>query len=128
MNILFVLLGGAAGTLARYGLGMLVQRSSGAAFPWGTLTVNLIGAFVIGILYESFTRVQIEPQVRLLLFTGLLGGFTTFSAFGVEAFNLFRIGATRDGIAYILLTNAGGLALVSLGILVSRTLVRALLR
>lgn len=128
MNILLVLVGGAAGTLARYGLGMLVQRSTGGAFPWGTLTVNLIGAFVIGLLYETFTRVQIEPQVRLLLFTGLLGGFTTFSAFGIESVSLFRSGATRDGIAYILLTNAGGLALVCLGILVSRTAVRALLR
>jgi CrcB protein len=71
-----------------------VQQSSGSvSFPWGTLAVNVIGCFLIGILaYLADTRGILHPQARLFLIVGVLGGFTTFSAFGNETMNLIRDG------------------------------------
>jgi len=87
-------LGGAAGSMLRYWLGGIAQsRFGSAAFPAGTLAVNLIGCLGIGIVsYLTDSRGAGSPETRAILMVGLLGGFTTFSAFGNETLNLFRDG------------------------------------
>lgn len=88
MQMLLVALGGAAGSLARYGVGVAVARVFGLAFPWGTLAVNVAGGLAMGVLAA---RVGPEnEQVRLLLGVGVLGGFTTFSTFSLETVRLLQ--------------------------------------
>ncbi|MGQ0792955.1 MAG: fluoride efflux transporter CrcB [Deltaproteobacteria bacterium] len=95
MSYVFIMLGGAAGTLARYFVSGFVGKSLEGAFPWGTLAVNLAGCLLIGILWELFESKAIAPGARVFIFTGFLGGFTTFSTFGLEAASLMR-GATPN--------------------------------
>lgn len=85
--------GGALGALMRYGLGRWVQTATGMAFPAGTLAVNLIGSLLMGLLYAwLLERAAWGPEIRMFLLTGLLGGFTTFSAFSVETLMLLEEG------------------------------------
>ena len=114
---LFVGLGGFIGSVSRYLLGGYVQQlSKSVDFPYGTLAVNLVGCFVIGLLSQlAEARGVFTSETRALVFIGILGGFTTFSSFGNETLNLFR-----DGQTWIALGNIGanvvlGLALVWLG-------------
>ena len=87
----WICLGGAVGTGARYLLSGWLLRVAGAAFPWGTLTVNILGSFVLGLLMEvSRTTGLPSPTLRLALTTGLLGGFTTYSSFNYETLRLFQ--------------------------------------
>ena len=117
MSILFVALGGALGSVSRYLLGTWIQSvSKSIDFPFGTLTVNLIGCFVIGFLAQlAEARGVFTSESRALVFVGVLGGFTTFSSFGNDTINL-----ARDGEMFNALANVGanvilGLALVWLG-------------
>ena len=89
MNVLLVGIGGAFGAVARYLLSGMVQERAGGPFPWGTLVVNLAGCLVMGIL-AGLADVQdfMTPAARALLVAGVLGGFTTFSAFGNETMTL----------------------------------------
>ncbi len=87
-QILFVALGGALGSLARYGVGLAAARWFGLAFPWGTLAVNVIGGFAMGVL--AARTGPNDEALRLLLGVGLLGGFTTFSAFSLETVRLLE--------------------------------------
>jgi len=87
-QLLLVALGGAVGSAARYGVGMAAARLLGLAFPWGTLLVNIVGGFAMGLLAA---RVGPESEnLRLALGTGVLGGFTTFSAFSLETVRLMH--------------------------------------
>lgn len=92
MNVLLVGAGGALGAMARYGVGGLVHRSPAlAGFPYGTLTVNLLGCLLIGLgAGLADARQAFTPEARLFLFVGVLGGFTTFSSFGYETIALLR--------------------------------------
>jgi CrcB protein len=86
-------LGGFLGSIARYWLGALAQARVGAAFPAGTLAVNVLGCFAIGALSQlAEQRGGLAPELRALLVVGFLGGFTTFSAFGNDTVDLFRGG------------------------------------
>lgn len=88
MNLLLVAAGGAIGALARYGVGVGAARWLGLAFPWGTLAVNVVGGLAMGILAA---RVGPEQEtLRLALGVGVLGGFTTFSAFSLETVRLME--------------------------------------
>ncbi len=116
-SIALVALGGAVGSVSRYLLGTWIQSASRSVdFPYGTLSVNLIGCFVIGFLSQlAEARGVFTPETRALVFIGVLGGFTTFSSFGNDTLNLLRAGETLNA-----LLNAGanvilGLALVWLG-------------
>jgi len=116
-KVLFVGLGGFIGAILRYWIGGWVQGASGSAsFPYGTLTVNLIGCLAIGLLSQLAEASQVmTPETRLFLFIGLLGAFTTFSTFGNESMNLLR-----DGQTFLSLMNIGahilfGLVAVWLG-------------
>jgi len=91
LNVLLVALGGGLGAALRYGLSLLVQRLAGGQFPWGTIAVNVTGCLVMGGLAWSLASPLPIPQkdaVRLVLVVGVLGGFTTFSAFGWETMHL----------------------------------------
>jgi CrcB protein len=86
MNFLLIAVGGAAGSLLRYGCSRLWN---GPAFPFGTLAVNVIGCFLIGILWAFFSK-ETDESKRLLLITGFCGGFTTFSAFSLEGLQMLQ--------------------------------------
>ena len=89
-KVLLVALGGALGSVARYGVGVAAARMFGLGFPWGTLIVNVLGGLAMGVL---FVRIGPEDEtLRLLLGVGLLGGFTTFSAFSLESLRLIQQG------------------------------------
>ncbi|MFI5400754.1 MAG: fluoride efflux transporter CrcB [SAR324 cluster bacterium] len=91
MGYLIVTVGGGIGALARYVLSTWVHTLTGAAFPWGTLAVNALGSFIIGlVMVLSLERAAISPEVRLLLTTGFCGGLTTFSTFSYETLSLIR--------------------------------------
>lgn len=123
---MLIALGGAFGALLRYGVSGLTHRLAGASFPWGTLAVNLLGCLLIGFLWAFSEKVQLSPGVRLLVFTGVLGAFTTFSTFGLESFNLFREGEVGRGIVNILASNVLGLGCVFLGFIAARLLFESL--
>jgi CrcB protein len=89
IKILVIGLGGFVGAIARYGLSGLVQKTTTTIFPYGTLAVNVLGCFIIGILmYFSEDRTLFSPTIRLLVMVGMLGAFTTFSTFGYETIRL----------------------------------------
>ena len=121
MQILVIALGGAVGAVLRYLVSLLVISFAGESWPYGTLVVNLLGSFLIGFLWQLFDTVTYPHNTRLLVFTGGLGAFTTFSTFGLESLTLLQMGRTRDGMLYLLASNVGGLLCVWLGFVVSRT-------
>jgi CrcB protein len=107
---------GFAGTLARYGLQGAVQRLTGSTFPYGTLTVNLVGSFLVGFIATlAFERAALNPTWRAAILVGFCGGFTTYSAFAYESFELLRTGDPLRGIANIGAQLVLGLAAVWLG-------------
>jgi CrcB protein len=117
-QILIVALGGAIGSVARYKVGgFALHHTQSWNFPVSTFSVNVIGCFVIGLLAALVEHHDLfSPSVRLLLFTGLLGGFTTFSAFGYESVFLLRRGLLSVATSYVLLSVVGGLGAVLAGI------------
>ena len=117
LNILFVGLGGALGSIARYLVSTWVQTAAkNINFPFGTLTVNLVGCFVIGFLAQlAEARGIFTSESRAFVFIGILGGFTTFSSFGNETLNLARGGEFWNALANIGLNVVIGLLAVWLG-------------
>jgi len=120
-SVIFVALGGALGSVSRYLLGTWTQTlSKSLDFPYGTLTVNLIGCFVIGVLAQlAETRGAFTPESRAFLFVGILGGFTTFSSFGNDTINLIRDGELFNALVNIGANVIVGLFLVWLGRIVA---------
>jgi fluoride exporter len=102
--LLWIGLGGAVGSVLRYLLGGVVQRSAHAGFPAGTLAVNVVGCFVIGVLAQHYMNVQTHPSMRAALITGFCGGFTTFSAFSLETVGLLRGGEYGRVATYVVLS------------------------
>jgi CrcB protein len=115
-NLLYVLIGGAAGAGLRYEVGRWTMRSFGPGFPWATLAVNLAGGLLIGLLAALMHGEGMTARPGwLLLGTGLLGGFTTFSAFSLDMFLMIQTGAAASAAAYALVSVLGALALVFAG-------------
>lgn len=112
MNALLVFVGGGLGAVLRYGTTLALPRPDAAAFPWATLAVNLAGSLAIGVLAGVLVG---KDAARLFWVTGLLGGFTTFSAFSLETLGLLQSGRTGAAAAYVLASVLGGLALAGLG-------------
>ena len=117
LSIVYVAIGGAFGSVSRYLLGTWTQSiSKSIDFPYGTLTVNLIGCFVIGFLSQlAESRGAFTPESRALVFIGILGGFTTFSSFGNDTINLLRDGEAFNALANVSANVILGLLLVWLG-------------
>lgn len=110
MHLLVIALGGAMGAVARYLLGGAVQRWASAAFPYGTLAVNVTGCLIFGLIIGGAeSRFDISQTARAFLLVGLLGGYTTFSSFGYESIELWQEGRLVQAAAYI-----GGQVVISL--------------
>ena len=123
MKLLMAGLGGAAGSMARYLVTGLAHRLLDTRFPIGTLAVNAIGCLVIGVLMSLIEdRQLLAPETRVLLMVGLLGGFTTFSAFGYETIQMLRHGDLRFAALNIAANVALGLGAVVAGWMATRAL------
>jgi CrcB protein len=124
MKWVLLALGGAIGTVARYVCAGIDYRWLHGVFPVGTLLVNLLGSLVIGFLWGLFERAAVSPNVRVFVMIGMLGGFTTFSTFSLENFNLIKAGELKLALWNVGLTNVVGIALVFVGFAGSRALIR----
>jgi fluoride exporter len=118
---LMVLLGGGAGSLVRYTLSTAIMARTGGRFPFGTVIINITGSFLIGLLMTLFTEyASPNPNLRLLLVTGFLGGYTTFSSFEWETLSLAVDGGWWLGLVNMVGSVALGYSAVWLGALLAR--------
>ena len=120
MKMLLLVAGGAIGTLARYGLSGLTHKYFEGIFPIGTLIVNLTGSLLIGLIWGLSETGNFTSGMKAFVFIGILGGFTTFSAYTLETLNLFRDGATKMALLNILLNNILGLLFVFFGFIAGK--------
>lgn len=120
LAILLVALGGALGSMLRFGVITLTYKFFAINFPWGTIFANLIGCFCIGLIWAILDTFDEPKNLKLFLITGLLGGFTTFSSFALENFNMFRAGEIKFVAANILISNIAGIFLVFVGYSITR--------
>lgn len=114
------MLGGALGTVFRFQLSSWIQQTVLSTFPYGILCVNILGSFVIGLCWSLSDILNFSPNFKLFLFTGLIGGFTTFSSFVLDAMLLLKAGEYKIAFSYILASNIFGLSAVFLGYLLGR--------
>jgi CrcB protein len=121
MQILLVAMGGAAGSVTRYLATLAAAQALGTQFPWGTLLVNIVGSFLMGLVIAlGAHKLQLSNELRLALTTGFLGGFTTFSAFSLDFATLFE----RKDYALAALYLAGSVGLSILALFAALILVR----
>ena len=120
-QFLLVMLGGALGSGARFGVGRLMLSQFGPGYPWGTLSVNLIGGLAMGLLVGLLARIaQPDQNIFLLLGTGMLGGFTTFSAFSLDVVTMFQRGAIGPAALYALISVIGSVMALFAGLATAR--------
>jgi len=123
MNIIAIAVGAAIGANLRYSLSIWAAQRWGASFPYGTLIVNVIGSFAIGVvLVLATTRLNLSDPARLLIVTGLLGGFTTFSSLSFETYSLITNGSWLAAGIYVISSFGLGIAGVFLGAGIARLL------
>ena len=121
-RLFWICLGGAAGTAARYGVGLWAAGRFNGPFPVGTIAVNLVGCFAIALIMSVAIAADWSPTVRLGLTVGVLGGFTTYSAFSYETLYLIQTGAWARAAVNVLVTTAGCIALCGVGMAAGRAL------
>jgi CrcB protein len=121
MNFLLVMIGGAVGSAGRYTVGKLTLGTLGPDYPWGTLAVNLIGGFLMGLLAGMLARTGGSEQTRLLIGVGVLGGFTTFSAFSLDAVTMIERGQWGVAVTYALVSVIGSVVALFGGLYLVRT-------
>lgn len=119
-NLLLVMIGGAVGAGLRYEAGRLALRALGPAFPWGTLIVNLAGGLLIGLLAGAMGEGATQRPLWMLLAVGVLGGFTTFSAFSLDLFAMIERGEAGVALAYVAASVLGSLLLLMAGYWLAR--------
>ena len=120
-NLLVVGAGGFLGAVARYGVGLAVARFWTAEFPLGTFLVNVSGSFVLGLFTTLATeRLAVDPAWRLLVATGFVGAYTTFSTFEYETHRLLEVGAAAWAAVNVLASVVVGFLAVRLGVLLAR--------
>lgn len=123
MNLIWIGVGGGIGAIGRYLVGRGVAHRLDDAFPYGTFAVNVIGALLIGVTFALLAEKDIgNTQLRLFVITGLLGGFTTFSTYTLEALTLAEDGAWGAAAAYVVGSNVVGLAACAAGVLSVRSI------
>jgi fluoride exporter len=123
LNFLLVAVGGAIGSVLRYGVSAADYRWSKGVFPVSTLIVNVVGSLIIGFLWGLFDRTAVPSHIRNFVFIGILGGFTTFSSFSLESFNLLRDGELKIAAMNILANNLFGLSFVFVGFFAARLMI-----
>jgi fluoride exporter len=107
---------GMAGTLLRYWISGFVARRYGETFPWGTMVVNIAGCLMAGAIFNlTEERFLVSPTLRTVILIGLLGGFTTFSSYGLQTFTLLRDGELGLATLNVILSNVVGLLMVWVG-------------
>lgn len=120
-GILYVALGGALGASGRYGLGLFIDRLSGSGFPYGTMSANILGSFAMGILVAWLAAKGAGSETaRLFIGVGLLGGFTTFSSFSLDAMNLLRDKGMTPFLSYVLISVIVSLLAIAAGLWLAR--------
>jgi fluoride exporter len=118
-----VAVGGAAGSMLRYLVGIWFLGRYGPGFPWGTLVINCSGAFLIGVVLQiSADRAAFNPYLRLFFATGILGGYTTFSTFAYEIYHLSGQALSLRSVTYACGSVIGGIVAVALGLALARFL------
>lgn len=118
-TVLQVALGGAIGASLRYLTNVGVMRLVGPGFPWGTVVANVVGSFVMGVIVVVLANTD-QNKLAPLLMTGLLGGFTTFSAFSLDAVTLFERGAILPAASYVLVSVVVSIIALTMGLLFAR--------
>ncbi|MDQ3605752.1 MAG: fluoride efflux transporter CrcB [Gemmatimonadota bacterium] len=124
MLLVYVALGGAVGAVTRYALAGWIYERAGADFPWGTLAVNLLGSFALGVLLPLLAVQPAQAEWRALVSVGFLGAFTTFSTFSYEAAMLIQDRKWKRAGAYVLASLGLGLASIVAGFAISAQLLR----
>ena len=120
---LAIAIGGTLGCWARYGMTILIQAIYGREFPYATLSINILGSFLMGFLFtETLERLTIGPHFRIGLLTGFLGGFTTFSTFAMETLLLAEQGEAAKSALYVGLSVGLGLLAAFAGAYIARNL------
>lgn len=120
---LAIAIGGTLGCWARYGMTVLMQAIWGRDFPYATLSINVLGSFLMGFLFiETLERLTIGPHFRIGVLTGFLGGFTTFSTFAMESLLLAEQGDAAKSALYVVLSVGLGLAAAFGGAYIARNL------
>lgn len=109
--LILLIAGGSLGTLLRYLIYLTADKYLNHLLPWGTLIVNLTGSLIIGFAWGLMEKTHVPPSVRLFLFIGILGSFTTFSTFAFDNMSLAQSGAYKMMVLNILLNNLGGIML-----------------
>ena len=122
ISLLLVMMGGALGAGARYLVGKALLGWLGPDYPWGTLAVNVLGGLAMGALVGMLGRMTAGDQARLFLAVGVLGGFTTFSAFSLELVTMLERGAMMTAMGYALASVAGAVVALFAGLAMTRGL------
>lgn len=121
MTLLAVGIGGAIGAMLRYLVMGRIGHWLGINFPYGTLTVNILGSFIMGVLIVLFARMASVPQnIQALVTVGVLGGFTTFSTFSLDVATLLERGDYSPALLYILASVMGSIGAIFLGLIIAR--------
>jgi CrcB protein len=122
-HLILVAVGGGLGAGARYLINIFVTRLIGPSFPWGTLCINIAGCLAMGLFIEVLAqRANTSAELRMFVATGILGGFTTFSAFSLDFAVLWERGATVPAFGYMLASVVGSLLALFLGLWLARSL------
>jgi CrcB protein len=114
-NLLLIFIGGGVGACLRWLLTVAINTHTNSSFPFGTLVVNLLGCLLIGLLAGFFEHLRAPTELTLFIITGILGGFTTFSSFGLETVRLLRSQHFLSAAIYVVTSNVAGLALAAAG-------------
>jgi CrcB protein len=123
-TIIAIALGGALGAVGRYALSSQITHWIGPNFPWGILIVNLLGCFAMGVIAElAALKLNLAPEMRAFLTTGILGGFTTFSAFALDSALMIERGDLSSTMFYVATSVLGSIAALFLGLYAMRVLI-----